>query len=170
MLSVVLSACSSFGKGVAEAFLDEQDEEDTKICEIIGKSFAGIEPSIVDNKGKSKVLKIHGVGHHIPGYSTEFLEKLADELGLPVRNSGYKEIQLTHPRFPDKKLGILRVKRLLNEKQTKELLYYELTWSEITAQTKEELEYDTSGEYSCRRVEINDMLKKFSNDNISQTQ
>jgi hypothetical protein len=163
-LSLVLTGCTSFGKGIMEAILESQEEEDTKICEIIGKSFDGIEPSFARTKGKTKVLMIHGVGNHVPGYSTEFLDKLADELDMPVRNSHYKEIQLTNRRFPDKKLGVLRVKRLLNEEETQELLFYELTWSEITAKKKAELDYDTSGEYSYHRADINDMLKKFSND------
>jgi len=163
-LSLVLTGCSSFGKGVVEAFLEKQEEKDTKVCEVFGKSFTGIEPSLVDEDRVSKVLKIHGVGHHVPGHSAEFLEKLAKELNMPVRDSHYKEIRLTHPQFPDKKLGILRVERLLNESETKELLYYELTWSEITAPKKAELEYDTYGESSYRRADLNDVLKKFSND------
>ena len=126
-LSLVLTGCTSFGKGIAEAFLESQEEEDTKICEIIGKSFGGIEPSFAKTEGKTKLLQIHGVGHHVPGYSTEFLDKLAKELDMPVRNSHYKEIQLTNPRFPDKELGVLRVKRLLNEEENRELLFYELT-------------------------------------------
>ena len=163
-LFLVLTGCASFGKGIAEAVLESQEKEGTKICEIIGKSFGGIEPSFAKMEGKTKVLQIHGVGNHEPGYSTEFLDKLADELDMPVRNSNYKEIQLTNRRFPDKKLGVLRVKRLLNEEETRELLFYELTWSEITAKKKAELNYDTSGEYSYNRADINDILKKFSND------
>ena len=163
-LSLVLSGCTSFGKGIAEAFLESQEEEDTKICDIFGKSFGGIESSFAKTEGQTKLLQIHGVGNHVPGYSTEFLDKLAKELDMPVRNSQYKEIQLTNPRFPDKNLGILRVKRLLNEEETQELLFYELTWSEITAKKKAELNYDTSGEYSYHRADINDMLKRFSND------
>ena len=163
-LSLVMTGCTSFGKGIAEAVLESQEEEDTKICDIVGKSFGGIEPSFAKTEGKTKLLQIHGVGNHVPGYSTEFLDKLADELDMPVRNSNYKEIQLTNRRFPDKKLGVLRVKRLLNEEETRELLFYELTWSEITAKKKAELNYDTSGEYSYNRADINDMLKKFSND------
>ena len=152
VLSLIISGCASFGK------------DDIRLCDIVGKGFGGIEPSLANKKSETKVLMIHGVGRHVPGYSTEFLDKLAHQLDMPVRNSRYKEIQLTNPRFPEKNLGVLRVKRLLNEEQTKELLFYELTWSEITAQDKSELDYDTSGEYSYRRAEINDVLKKFSND------
>ena len=164
VLLLVITGCASFGKGIAEAFLEKDKDESLQICEIISKGFSGIEPSVLHEQGKTKLLKIHGVGDHVPGYSTEFLEKLAAELDLSVRNSDYKEIHLTHPLFPDKNLGVLRIKRLLDEQETKELLFYELTWSEITAQEKAELEYDTSGEYSYRRAEINGLLKKFSND------
>ena len=78
-VSLVLTGCTSFGKGIAEAVLESQEEEDTKICEITGKSFGGIEPSFAKTEGKTKLLQIHGVGHHVPGYSTEFLDTLADD-------------------------------------------------------------------------------------------
>ena len=44
------------------------------------------------------------------------------------------------------------------------MLFYELTWSIITAKQKEVLAYDNSGEYSFRRAEVNNLMKKFSND------
>jgi hypothetical protein len=58
----------------------------------------------------------------------------------------------------------LRVTRLQNENSSKELWFYELTWSEITRAQKALLAFDNSGESSFRRAEVNDMLKKFSND------
>jgi hypothetical protein len=58
----------------------------------------------------------------------------------------------------------LRINRFLDNSKTKELLFYELTWSEITAPQKEVLAYDNSGEYSFRRAKVNDLMKKFSND------
>ena len=61
-------------------------------------------------------------------------------------------------------MGNLRVTRLQNENNSKELWFYELTWSEITRDQKSLLAFDNSGEYSFRRAEVNDMLKKFSND------
>ena len=126
-LAVLISGCASFGKGVAEAFLEKQEDEDTRLCQVYGESFGGIEPDFAESQGKTKVLKVHGVGHHIPGYSTEFLEKLAKELNLTVMNRKYKELSLTDPFDQSKKLGNLRVHRLTNEDETKELLYYELT-------------------------------------------
>ncbi len=121
-------------------------------------------PILAKSKGKTKVLFVHGVGDHIPGYTTEFLEKLAKQLNLNVRSEGQKNIQLSAPLFPGKKLGNLRVTHLLNEENGKELTFYELTWSEITREEKALLDFDNSGEYEFRRAQINSMLKKFSND------
>ena len=163
-VSVLLSGCASFGKGITEAILEKQDNEDTRVCEITGNQFKGLKPQLEAPGRKMKVLMVHGVGNHLPGYSTEFLEKLAKELDLTVTAKAYKNITLADPKDPAKHLGNLRINRYLNQEQNQELLFYELTWSEITAKDKEVLSYDNSGEQSFRRAEVNDLLKKFSND------
>ena len=43
----------------------------------------------------------------------------------------------------------------------KKILFYELTWSEITAAQKQMLVYDYSQLYASRRVVFNQMMKKF---------
>ncbi len=158
-----LSGCASIGKGVVEAFLEKQQQVDTRQCEVRGPSFSGIQAGFKSG-GKIKVLMTHGVGIHFPGYATEFSEKLAKELNLSVMSNRYKNISLTDPADKAKKLGNLRISRFLNAEKTQELLFYELTWSEITAKQKEVLAYDSSGAYSFRRAEVNNLLKKFSND------
>ncbi|WP_411728033.1 hypothetical protein [Methyloglobulus sp.] len=163
-IAILLSGCASIGKGAAEAVLEKSENEDTRLCQVWGKPFAGIEADLAKKKGKTKVLFVHGVGDHIPGYTTQFLEKLAKELNLNVRSEGPKNIELNTPLLPGKELGNLRVSHLLNEQHDKELTFYELTWSEITRQEKALLNFDTSGEYDFRRARINAMLKKFSND------
>lgn len=163
-ISWALSGCTSFGKGLAEAYFEKQESADNRVCEIWGQSFEGIKPHLENPDGKMKILMVHGVGDHLPGYSTQFIEKLAKELKLNVRTKRNKDIALTDPLDTTKKLGNLRVHRLLNKNRTKELLFYEFTWSEITAKEKAVLAYDNSGEYSFRRAEVNDLLKKFSND------
>lgn len=162
--ALVLSGCASLGKGIAEAVLEKQDEEDTRLCEITGDRFTGLKPQLETPGRKMKVLMVHGVGNHLPGYATQFLEKLAKELDLTVTAKAYKNITLADPKSPDKRLGNLRINRYLNQDKTQELMFYELTWSEITAKDKEVLAYDNSGEQSFRRAEVNDLLKKFSND------
>lgn len=162
--TLLLSGCVSIGKGITEAFLESQVKTDTRHCEVWGAEFSGIQPYLHKNNGKMKVLMIHGVGEHLPGYATEFAEKLAKELDLSVMSKRHKNIALTDPMDKTKKLGNLRIDRFLDNTQSKELLFYELTWSEITAKQKEVLAYDNSGEYSFRRAKVNDLMKKFSND------
>jgi hypothetical protein len=164
IIAAQLSGCASLGKGMAEAFLEKQQLADTRLCEIWGKSFKGLSPFLNSKQGKMKVLMVHGVGDHLPGYSTQFVEKLAKELDLPVMSTQYKNITLTSRLDSSKNLGNLRINRLLSKDRSKELLFYELTWSVITAKQKEVLAYDNSGEYSFRRAEVNNMMKKFSND------
>lgn len=164
ILVLLVSGCVSLGKGVAEAFIEQQKETDTRVCEIWGKPFEGLAPHLGNRLGKMKVLMIHGVGDHMPGYSTQFIEKLAQELDLPITSSHKKNITLSSSYQPDKSLGNLSLVRYLSRDRSKELLFYELTWSAITAQQKEILAYDNSGEYSFRRAEVNNLMKKFSND------
>ena len=163
-IALMLSGCSGIGKGVAEALLEKTETEDNRQCQVWGKPFYGLEPGLNKTKGKTKVLFVHGVGDHIPGYTTQFLEKLAKELGLNARSEGQKNITLSAPLVPGRELGNLRVTHLLNEETSKELTFYELTWSEITRHEKELLAFDNSGEYEFRRAKINGLLKKFSND------
>lgn len=163
-LALHLSGCASFGKGVAEAVLEKTNTEDSRVCQVRGKPFQGIKPELDDLKGKTKVLMVHGVGNHLPGYATEFLDKLSKQLKMTAKSTQYKDIKLMSFSNVDQKLGNLRVTRLQNQESNKELWFYELTWSEITKDKKALLEFDNSGEYSYRRAEVNDMLKKFSND------
>jgi hypothetical protein len=163
-ITLYLSGCSSIGKGVAEALLEKTESEDTRLCQIWGSPFPGISASLDKTKGKTKVLMVHGVGDHVPGYTTQFLEKLAKQLHLTARSHINKNIELNAPLFPDKHIGNLRVTYLLNEETGKELTFYELTWSVITRPEKELLAYDTSGDYDFRRARLNSLMKKFSND------
>lgn len=165
-LSIVLllSGCASIGKGAMEAFLEKSENEDTRQCQVWGQPFTGIQTEIANKNKHTKVLFVHGVGDHIPGYTTEFLEKLAKDLNLNARSAEQKNIGLTTPLLGDKNLGNLRITHLLNEQNGQELTFYELTWSEITRAEKQMLAFDTSGDYDFRRAKINGLLKKFSND------
>ncbi|WP_230874698.1 hypothetical protein [Methylomonas sp. LL1] len=163
-VTMLLSGCTGIGKGIAEAILEKSETEDTRQCQVWGQPFTGLEPGLVKKQGKTKVLFVHGVGDHIPGYTTQFLEKLAKDLNLNARSEGQKNIKLSAPLVPDTELGNLRVTHLLNEETGKDLTFYELTWSDITRKQKELLAFDNSGEYDFRRAKINGLLKKFSND------
>ena len=166
---IALSGCVSISKGVTLALLEKSEEPDTRKCEGWGKPFEGIEPGLAKEKekGKTRILMVHGVADHIPGYTTQFQAKLAKELGLKARSASPKNIELENPVFHGKQLGNLRVSRLVNPENGREVLFYELTWSEITRKEKELLAYDISGEYEYRRAAFNGMVKKFSNDAIA---
>ncbi|HEY5141833.1 MAG TPA: hypothetical protein VIJ25_21320, partial [Methylococcales bacterium] len=140
------------------------NSEDVRVCQVRGKAFAGIAPGLAKPHSKTKVLMVHGVGDRLPGYSTELMEKLSVQLKLTAKSSSFKDIQLMSFSDPEKKLGNLRVTRLQNENSSKELWFYELTWSEITRDQKSILAFDNSGEFSFRRARVNDMLKIFTND------
>jgi len=163
-MSLAISGCASFGEGISTAVLKKQEQEDLRACKISGKSFAGMQSSLELPGDTVKVLMVHGVGTHVPGYSTQFQGKLAAELNLTAKSSRYKEINLVNKELPEQTVGVLRVRRLLNEARNEEMLFYELTWSDITNPEKEKIKYDTSGEYSYDRAEVNQMLKQFSND------
>ncbi len=145
----LLNGCASLGKGMVQAVL-ENEKEDSRLCQIKGKPFQGIFPLVKDPTSTAKVLMVHGVGTHIPGYSTQLLEGLSDEMALNRISEITKNIILTDPLDATKKLGELRITRSTSENGTEELLFYELTWSEITSDQKKILSYDNSGEYSFR--------------------
>ena len=128
--------------------------------------FEGIKPGLIKKQGETKVAMVHGVGDHVEGYSTEFLNKLAKELNLNSRSGDSKNITLVAPLFPDKTLGNLRVTQLLNEDTGEKLTFYELAWSRLSRQEKSLLGFDTSGEIDFRRAQVNRRLKAFTNDTI----
>ena len=167
LIVAVLPGCASMTKGAVLALLEKSENPDVRKCEVTGKPFVGIGPFLTSEHGKTKILFVHGVTDHIPGYTTQFQGKLAKELGLNARSAKPKNIALESVLFPGKPLGNLRVTRLASAETGKEVLFYELTWSEITRVEKELLAYDTSGEYTYRRAALNDIMKKFSNDAIA---
>jgi len=159
----LLNGCASISKGVTEAVL-EQKTEDARICQIKGQPFQGIFPLVKDPTSTTKVLMVHGVGTHEPGYSAQLLEGLAKKMGLNKISKIPKEIDLTKEFDATKELGRLRITRISNGDNSQELLFYELTWSEITHGHKQILSYDSSEESSYRRATINNAFKKFIND------
>ena len=154
-LPLFLSSCASISKGIAESIFEREDnKKDTRACDVSGPAFRGLE-SFMDNQGKrsssasnskdrstTKILMIHGIGHHLPGYSTRFSTHLTRRLKLNVTSEIVKEVHLTDPAFGKEPLGHLAVHRFFNKTRTRELLFYELTWSEISQAEKREIEYD----------------------------
>lgn len=178
-----LSACASISRGITEAFIGDSNKEeiDTRQCTVKGEAFLGIKKYLDEqsrnndpnsNKAKAnrptlKVLLVHGIGKHLQGYSTRLAENLADVLNLNVTEEKFKEIEITTPQFSNQLNGKLRVHRFTTKEEDQEMLFYELTWSEITDNEKEIIAYDDSGEQSFRRANINHLMKGFLNSHIS---
>ncbi len=164
LIMMSLSGCASFGRGVAEALLDDQ-KEDTRQCEIQGTPLPGINDMFKQNK-VVKVMMVHGVGTHTPGYATRIRENLAKSMGLNVFSRRDKNIVLIDPDDKKTEIGNLRVTRMQNETGTKDLIFYELSWSINTSTQKRILDYDTSGLYEHKRAAFNHTMKKFLDDVI----
>ena len=171
------SGCAGFARGVTEAIIGEPGaKEDTKKCYVRGRAFVGLEDlmkrqeqAVRSTPGDSPVLKVlmvHGIGSHQPGYSTRLAENLARSLSLTRVEEHFKEIALTVPRFPNQELGVLRFTRYLNANGTREMIFAELTWDPIVEQEKRTIAFDDSGEYSFRRTPINNTLKLFVNSTV----
>ena len=106
LLLIMVSGCASIAKGVTQAILERSDEEDTRACHVEGPASSGLEALMEEQEneragGQStrvlKVLMVHGIGHHIPGYSGRLTEILMRELKLGIREEDYKEIVLREP-------------------------------------------------------------------------
>lgn len=173
MICLTLSGCSGIAKGVTEAVLEKSAEQDNRKCYIRGRSFPGLksylrqQETATGPEGKAlKVLMVHGIGSHRPGYSVPLAENLARNLELPKVQERYKEVDLANPKFPDAELGTLRVSRYLSESDAQQMLFYELTWDPIIEEEKRNIAYDNSGEYSFRRTEVNNTLKLFVNETV----
>jgi hypothetical protein len=175
LTSLLLSGCAGIAKGVTEAVLEHSEEEDTRACHIEGPASVGLEPLLQAQEkeraaGPStrtlKVLMVHGIGRHLPGYSARLTEHLMRELKLDVRVEDYKEIVLRDPGIRDGPLGTLRINRHTNKARTRELLFYELTWSDIIEPERKILAFDDSIEYTFRRTALNSELKKFFNSHV----
>jgi hypothetical protein len=151
-------------------------KEDVRKCYVRGRPFEGLETKLKRqqqaaqvSKGDHPVLKVlvvHGIGSHQPGYSTRLAENLAQALSLNRVQETVKEMTITHPKFPDQELGLLRLTRYLNTDEGREIIFAELTWNPIVAKEKQTINFDNSGEYSFRRAPINNIMKVFVNDTI----
>lgn len=174
-LSLMLGGCSSISKGVAEAVL-EHEPRDERLCEITGKPFTGVRQSMMtqdDSKPghSTKIMMVHGISKHLPGYSARLREQLMRTLALDVLEEKVKEIQITSPKYlmPDhtrENLGTLQVYRYTDAIRKHEILFYELTWSPITETRKEIIEYDDASANTYKRAGVNEIMKKFMNSTV----
>ncbi len=159
LLLLLAGGCSSVRRDIAYSIIDA-DKIALNRCEIEGFSYKGIDYDF-DNGKTLKILMIHGVGTHHPGYSRRIQENLAAGMGLDVLSRLPKNIGLLDPSDGRTPIGNLRITYWQNGEATKKMLFYELTWSEITAPDKEIIAFDTTEQYSKFRVPFNNTMKKF---------
>ena len=171
----LLSACESFGRGVTRAVLEQEERKDTRECHIEGPASKGLDVLLREleneyreggTRRQMKLLMVHGIGRHIPGYSGRLTEELMGALGLDLREMNFKEISLRDPNVSPDRLGQLRISRYMNKERTRELLFYELTWSEIAEAERQIIEFDDSDEHVFRRASVNASLKRFLNSHV----
>lgn len=168
-----LTACSSFAKGVTEAILESSEKEDSRQCHIEGPASVGLvhlleaqDRGSVGGSRELKILMIHGIGRHSPGYSGRLVDHLMPALGLTIKSNTRKEIVLWEPVVSEDSVGRLSVHVYMSPDRARRLVFYELTWSEVFEEERRALAFDNSEEYAFRRTALNGALKRFFNDNI----
>ena len=173
----LFAGCSSMAEGITRGLMGDPDavKEDTRSCDVSGHVYKGLEETMVlqgdyvsrgenpENRPTLKVLMIHGIGSPIPGYSTRFSTNLTRELKLDVKEEFIKHIDLKHPVLGEKPLGTLAISRFFNKDRTREMIFYELTWSNIIEKEKSRIYFDNAGTYTYKRAGINSILKGFIN-------
>ena len=172
-LLLPLNGCSSVARGVTDSLLTRVAEEpDPGLCEIQGSAFPGLRQALLETgngPGELKVLMVHGIGEHIPGYSGRFRDNLIHDLDLPATAPMVKEIRLAVPeRLPEAlrgdPRGLLRISRHRSRDGSRELLFYELTWSAIADAERRAIAFDKAWEQSYKRATVNRAMKNFFND------
>lgn len=171
------SGCSGISKGITEAVIEgSSPAENSKTCYVHGRPFSGLAEFLAhqettDSPDRTqrpvlKILKVHGIGSHIPGYSTRLAENLALNLDLTLVDEQTKRITIIGQNEGKRELGILSLNRYRDTSLQREMIFAELTWDPIVAEEKAELSFDNSNEYSFRRTFLNNSLKLFVNDTI----
>lgn len=177
LLLLGVSGCTSFGRGVTEALLQSQtaEREDVRACTVQGEAFNGIAPILEaqaaadplsagnPDRATTKLVYVHGIGEHQTGHAGELIQSLSDALDLTVRASVVKQIVLAPPDAPSRPFGVVNVIRMTDAQRRRELIFYELTWSAITAKEKQSIAFDNSVFYSSQRATVNRAAKQFAN-------
>lgn len=176
-VAALVGGCASFGRGVTEALLEQSraPAEDTRLCDVEGRPFTGIEPYLrrqdslppfgeaVGSRPEVKVIFVHGIGTHHPGHSIALQSNLAKALGLDTRAPRPKRIVPTVPQLPGQTLGEINLTRLTDTNRQRDLIFYEVTWSPITQPDKDLIAFDKEQHYELRRAQLNRLIRAFVN-------
>lgn len=106
-LLLLTVSCANFERRLADDLV-KSGQIKLNRCEVEGFDYSGIDSYLT--KGKLlKVLMIHGIGTHHPGYSRLIQQNLADSLGLNVISRQPKNISLLDPSDNHAPIGNLRI-------------------------------------------------------------
>ena len=174
-IHMMISGCASIAEGVARGLTEKDQTPLPRLCELHGPAFDGIAHSIELGKADlnaandviiHKVMMIHGIGGAKPGYSVRLQNNLISALGLTRVSNVTKEIELRSPAYPGEPMGTLLVTRFQNKDKSKELHFYELSWSVITQPEKDFLAASDLSLYAAHRADVNQELKVFVNNHV----
>ncbi len=178
-LATVLTGCSSLAAGVVRGLMESEEPVDERACHVKGPPFPGLsahldrqaEMSRVDSESTArpvlKVLMVHGIGNHAPGYATQLMERLARALDLRRQSRDVRNFQLENTKdFPGDELGVLRATRFESADSQRGMIFYELTWDAIVEEEKQTIAYDSAEESAFRRAVLNNTAKLFFNDTV----
>ena len=176
--ALFLNGCASVAKGVAEAFL-QPDEEQVRQCRIKGASFDGIyqrletAPFKPETSTQSmRMLIVHGIGEHPENYSAPLVDSIARELDLNVRSRKQKRIRLrvgaasfVGTLVKKKELGWVLITRFTDDSGSRELLTFEVNWSDYHEEDRKRF-VDGDKDVLKLRASINDSVKTYFNQQV----
>lgn len=171
--ALMQQACSSIAKGVTEALIEQDNTSYQRQCRIYGAPFGGLNDTWSNQspyeERELRLLVIHGAGDYPSGYSDAMSFELARRMGLTrvdARPRLLKLNQIAAGRGSDgdnQSLGQLNISRFRNAQDNRQLLVFELSWTDIAAADKAKLAFDESTAMTSQRVMVNRQLKEMVN-------
>jgi hypothetical protein len=120
--------------------------------------FDGLDQALARNaqtNGIIRLLLVHGIGLHTPGYADGLMQGLAPDLGLIANGSTVRTNEITKDGFT---YGLIRTEEFIDQAKVTRLKLYELTWSPtVTGIKTNTFAYDES--FSTNRLLVNRSLK-----------
>lgn len=136
-----------------------------QLKEVHGR-FVGIKTAL-QNDRRIKLLVIHGIGKHKPGYGEGLVDSIAKKMDMePEFKFSIQEIrrQSISPNGQASRVqtyGYLRVQDYHHVRTDQQMRVYELTWSPTTQALKDQfLGYDGYGKFAHQRIFFNQNLKE----------
>ncbi|MBW8190537.1 hypothetical protein K0504_05760 [Neiella marina] len=170
---VCLQGCSSVAKGVTEAVLEQDKINYQRRCQVYGETFKGLSETWANQnpyeQRELRVLVIHGAGNYPSGYADAMSFQLARRMGLTRVDARPRKLALNqidsgwNKGQTEQSLGQLNVLRFRNAQDNRQLLVFELSWTDIAAADKAKLAFDESTAMTSQRVMVNRQLKEMVN-------